>query len=116
MFFHKNDLRQLALQGKLSWEGKKVTLDPFTPIEIVFEVDYHEDHYIIKKLLRSGTQWLTAYQVFENGVLDHQIFRYWKDDHGDAWISCPHQLKLPDLKIWHGNLDHEVIWKCPIPE
>ncbi len=110
----KEEIRQLALKGQLAWEGKKVSLDPFQSAEVVFQVEAAGQDYCLKRLIYIGSR-ETSCQVFKTGVLEGQIFRFWKEE--SDWMDRSEILTLPQLKEWFDQLQEErVIWKCPIPK
>jgi SNF2 family DNA or RNA helicase len=96
----REELKRLALRGELTWKGKKVVLDPFTEVDYLYEVS---EGYRVRCTVEG--------EFFPLGVLQHQIFRFWKNDSPEVF---PDLLTLEELK---KLVDEKVplVWKCPVP-
>ena len=103
-------MKRLAASGGLTWNGKKVVLDPFTEVDYDFEVTQEGSSFNI--ICKSGGEIVTEEMVFPLGLLRHQIFRFWKDGKPE---TVPAQLTLLELK---KLVDDELPlkWKCEVPK
>ena len=116
----KDQVQRIAAAGKLSWKGKKITCDPFVPAELVYVIE--EGYTVSAKLRLCGREdEIGADDVlFSSGVLQGQIFRFWKVDYEEKWIESPkaQSLTLMELKSLVDACEDEasqLVWKCPIP-
>ena len=109
-------LRQVGAQGKLSWKGKKVVLDPFIKVQHRVVVD--EGYTIRSKLMICGREEEIGAEdvLFATGILQGQIFRFWEEE-GTQKVDRQY-LTLQELKTFvHASEKKGValLWKCPIP-
>lgn len=111
------DLQRRAAQGKLSWRGKKIVLDPFVKVEFVFAVE--EGYTVFPKLVVNGREEAMGEGdvLFSSGVLQGQIFRFWEENY-DLICKDPQSYHLLELKAFVDQCEKSairLIWKCPIP-
>lgn len=110
----QEELKRLAAKGELTWKGKKVFLDPFTPIEFFYQIDQVENSYTVQTKIKVGNsiEDVASCEIFAQGVLQQNIFRFWKED---APLSKNEKLSLLELKAF-VDTDPPLLWKCPIPK
>ena len=102
-------MKRLAASGGLTWNGKKVVLDPFTEVDYDFEVTQEGSSFNI--ICKSGGEIVTEEMVFPLGLLRHQIFRFWKDGKPE---TVPAQVTLLELKKLVED-ELPLKWKCEVP-
>jgi SNF2 family DNA or RNA helicase len=114
----KEELKSLAARGQLAWKEKKVVLDPFTPLEFFYIIEAKEETFIVRGTIKAGAREedLSCYEaLFAIGALQHQIFRFWKEEINPRWLSSQ-TLTLPELKKLVDDPDAPpLVWKCPVP-
>src|SRR5579872_2437133 len=78
----KEELKSLAVKGQLTWKGKKVVLDPFTHLEFFYLIEAIGENFLITGKIKSTREedLSTCEAVFASGALQHQIFRFWKEE------------------------------------
>jgi len=111
----KEELKRLAAKGQLTWRGKKVVLDPFTEVEFFYLIEAIGENFLVTPKMKTGTReedLSTCEAVFEKGALQHQIFRFWKEEIDPCTKS--QTLSLLELKTWVEEAP-PLVWKCPIP-
>ncbi len=113
----KEELKSLAAKGKLTWKGKKVVLDPFTPLEFFYLIEAIDESFLITAKLKGAREedLSTCEAVFSIGALQHQIFHFWKEEIDPCWLKSQ-TLSLIELKALVEDPDVPLlVWKCPIP-
>ena len=79
----KEELKSLAARGQLVWKGKKVVLDPFTGLEFFYLIQSSGENFIVQAKIKVGAReedLSSCEAVFAKGALQHQIFRFWKEE------------------------------------
>ena len=114
----KEELKSLAAKGKLVWNGKKVVLDPFTGLEFFYLIEAIGENFSVTAKIKVGAReedLSSCEAVFAKGALQHQIFRFWKEEIDPYWLKSQ-MLSLIELKTLVEDPDvPPLVWKCPIP-
>jgi SNF2 family DNA or RNA helicase len=114
----KEELKSLAAKGQLAWKGKKVVLDPFTGLEFFYLIEALGEKFSIQAKIKAGSReedLSSCEAVFAKGALQHQIFRFWKEEIDLCWLKSQ-TLTLLELKNLVEDPDvPSLVWKCPIP-
>ena len=114
----KEELKNKAARGQLAWKGQKVVLDPFTSLEFFYQIEALGENFSILARFKAGNKeenLSSCEAVFAKGVLQHQIFRFWKEEIDPRWLKSQ-TLTLLELKTLVEDPDvPPLIWKCPIP-
>lgn len=107
------EIKELALQGKLQWRGKKVVLDPFVQVRHGFVIE--EGFTVTPKVWISGREEAIGKEdeLFPLGLLQGQIFRFWEE--GGLKERAVFHFDLLQLKDFVEREDQIVVWRCPIP-
>jgi superfamily II DNA or RNA helicase len=110
----KEELKNLAARGQLAWKGKKVVLDPFIPLEFFLLIEAFGENFKVNAKI--GKEDLSSCEaVFAKGALQHQFFRFWKEEIDPRWFVSS-TMTLMELKQLVEDLDVPLlVWKCPIP-
>jgi SNF2 family DNA or RNA helicase len=114
----KEELKNLAARGKLSWKGKKVVLDPFTGLEFFYLIEASGDVFSVTPKIKIGAReedLSSCEALFAKGALQHQIFRFWKEEIDPCWFSSKTVTLLELKKIVEDPDVPPLVWKCPIP-
>ncbi len=110
-------MKSLAARGRLAWKGKKVVLDPFSSLEFFYLIEAAGENFIVHGKIKSGIREedLSSYEVFSSGALQHQIFRFWKEEIDTKWLTTK-TLSLVQLKeLVENPAAPPLVWKCPVP-
>ncbi len=111
-------MKRLAAKGQLAWNGKKVVLDPFTGLEFFYLIEAIDESFLVTAKIKAGAReedLSTCEAVFAGGALQHQIFRFWKEEIDPCWLKSQ-KLSLIELKTLVEDPDvPPLVWKCPIP-
>ncbi len=114
----KLELKNLATKGQLAWNGKKVVLDPFAAMEFFYLIEASGENFTVRGKFKIGAReedLSSCEAVFAKGALQHQIFRFWKEEIDLKWLIS-HNLTLMELKRLVEDPDvPTLVWKCPIP-
>jgi len=114
----KEELKNLAARGQLAWNGKKVVLDPFTGLEFFYLIAASGEDFIVEAKIKIGPReekLSSCEAVFSKGALQHQIFRFWKEEVSQKWLQSQ-TLTLMELKELVEDPDAPLlVWNCPIP-
>jgi superfamily II DNA or RNA helicase len=114
----KEELKSLAAKGLLAWKGKKVVLDPFTGLEFFYLIEAVGENFSVTAKMKAGGReddLSTCEVVFAKGALQHQIFRFWKEEIDPSWLKSQ-MLSVLELKTLVEDPDvPPLVWKCPIP-
>ncbi len=114
----KEELKRLAVGGQLAWKGKKVVLDPFTGLEFFYLIEASSENFSVTAKIKTVSReedLSTCEAVFAKGALQHQIFRFWKEEIDPSWLKSQ-TLSLLELKTLVEDPDvPPLVWKCPIP-
>jgi superfamily II DNA or RNA helicase len=114
----KEELKSLAARGQLVWKGKKVVLDPFTGLEFFYLIESSGENFNVQAKIKVGPReenLSTCEALFSKGALQHQIFRFWKEEIDSKWMKSQ-TLTLLELKELVEDPDvPALIWNCPIP-
>jgi SNF2 family DNA or RNA helicase len=113
----KEELKSLAVKGQLTWKGKKVVLDPFTHLEFFYLIEAIGENFLITGKMKGTREedLSTCEAVFASGALQHQIFRFWKEEIDPCWLKSQ-TVSLLELKTLVEDPDvPPLVWKCPIP-
>jgi len=114
----KEELKNLAARGKLSWKGKKVVLDPFIGLEFFYLIEASGDIFSVTPKIKIGAReedLSSCEALFAKGALQHQIFRFWKEEIDPCWFSSKTVTLLELKKIVEDPDVPPLVWKCPIP-
>jgi len=116
--FSKEELKSLAAKGQLVWQGKKVVLDPFTPLDFFYLIEVSGENFLVTAKIKVGSreeELACCEAVCAKGALQHQIFRFWKEEIDPRWLKSQ-LLTLMELKNLVEDPDVPALqWKCPIP-
>jgi SNF2 family DNA or RNA helicase len=114
----KEELKRLAAKGLLAWKGKKVVLDPFTGLEFFYLIEAIGENFLVTAKIKAGSReddLSTCEAVVAKGALQHQIFRFWKEEIDPCFLKSQ-MLSLLELKTLFDDPDvPPLVWKCPIP-
>ena len=111
-------MKSLAAKGQLAWKGKKVVLDPFTGLDFFYLIEAFGEQFSVIAKIKAGVReenLSSCEAVFAKGALQHQIFRFWKEEIDPCWLKSQ-TLTLLELKAVIEDPDvPPLVWKCPIP-
>jgi len=114
----KEELKNLAARGQLAWKGKKIVLDPFTGLEFFLLIDASGENFTVHAKIKVGAReedLSSCEAIFAKGALQHQIFRFWKEEIDPRWFVS-NTVTLMELKQLVEDPDvPPLVWKCPIP-
>ncbi len=104
------EIKQQALKGNLSWNGKKIVLDPFVPLEYSYEVETDENNALVVQLKLQG-----KYEaLFTYGALQGSILRLFKEEIDPEWLfSSPEKLEGERKKRFLKECEDQIVWKNP---
>ncbi|HEX2580031.1 MAG TPA: DEAD/DEAH box helicase [Rhabdochlamydiaceae bacterium] len=116
--YSKEELKNLAAKGQLVWQGKKIVLDSFTPLEFFYLIEALGENFLVTAKVKTGSReedLASCEAVCAKGVLQHQIFRFWKEEIDPSWLKSQ-TFTLLELKTVVEDPDvPTLVWKCPIP-
>jgi len=111
----EEEIKKLGAQGKLFWKGKKLVVDPFTPVAFFYEVN---DAFLVHGKFSFGTKEVDLSEcegVFPGIVIQHAIVRFFDADW--KWIAevYPHP-KLLDRPFLEKCRKFDLHWKTKLPD
>lgn len=112
----KEEIKRLALEGKLFWEGKKIVLDPFIEVEYFYEADAQEDgSIIVRGILRTKGKESAVEKceaLFPSSVIEGSIARFFKDPINPKWLIHKPQRFEKERKIsFLKDCEERIVWK-----
>lgn len=111
----EEEIKKLGAQGKLFWKGKKLVVDPFTPVKFFYEID---EAFLVHGKFAFGNKEIALSEcegVFPGVVIQHTIVRFFDADWKRVLAVYPHP-KLLDRPFLEQCRKFDIRWKTKLPD